>query len=455
VPTLLRHAIERRSISSLDRFCFLVLLLYFTQAQWTPWDEPEFRSPSALNVVGTAIGLGIYCLALFPLRTRIRCVTSTMWENWLVLSICVLAVSSTLWSSSPELTLRRSLWLGATTLVGFLYGRCQGTEQQSIILARCILAVAVLSLLLAVLLPGFGVEQDVHSGDWKGIFSQKNVLGRIMSLGVVLSLTGPFAGRRVVCSTGMFLVCSFLLFKSGSRTAIAITIIVALLVACWYLCRRLPLYAKLATIALGLALAISAYALVGTDVLLRLADRDSTLTGRTDIWEAAVTAGESHWLFGYGFSAVWLGPYSTIGDHIFDSTAHAHNGFLNLMLELGAIGLFLFLALITKTFLREVRRLTVAPSPVHLWRLAFVIWLILYNCAESTGPAYNDLFWMLAVAISIEPETAEGHQGSHSRMVQRTAHNLLPAALRKSCPGRLNEFARPSSDTSDSRHLRI
>ena len=175
--------------------------------------------------------------------------------------------------------------------------------------ARCILILGLVSLGTAIMLPSFGVDQGVHAGDWQGVFSQKNVLGRIMSLGVVLSMTMPFRRFKTALSATLFLLCSLLLIKSGAKTALAVTLLASLIVVLWYMLRCFSALGRLAILCMVIPLLLMVYALMGPDLLLNLLDRDATLTGRTEIWVASVAALKSQWLpLDTGSAESGLGP---------------------------------------------------------------------------------------------------------------------------------------------------
>jgi O-antigen ligase len=77
---------------------------------------------------------------------------------------------------------------------------------------------------------------------------------------------------------------------------------------------------------------------------------------------------------------------------------HAHNGFLEIWLELGAAGLALF----ALSYLRAWRRLwplLCAGQTDRVTWMVFVLALILfYDLDENTLLIYNGLFWVLYVA---------------------------------------------------------
>jgi O-antigen ligase len=92
--------------------------------------------------------------------------------------------------------------------------------------------------------------------------------------------------------------------------------------------------------------------------VLRLLGRDATLTGRTDIWKAVLSF-HTNPLIGTGYESFWLGGridrVATILGY--KGIAEAHNGYLQIYLDLGWIGLGLLAAVIASGYCRAVEEL--------------------------------------------------------------------------------------------------
>ena len=170
-----------------------------------------------------------------------------------------------------------------------------------------------------------------------------------------------------------------------------------------------PLYQGLAArrrwlvpVALAIALPVVAIALaVITDVqgALDLFGKDTTLTGRTELWEyAAATIGDNVW-YGYGYGAFWQvsaraqGIYAAIGWEAW----HAHNGLLELGLNLGVIGIVLFLAGYFTGLVRGTGALLSGASEEGIWILGSLTFVLLSNLTESSVLEQN-AYWILYVA---------------------------------------------------------
>lgn len=343
------------------------------------------------------------CALLCALRPRE--VLSAALRNPLTLLLIAFALVSRGWSAAPDITLRRGIALAGTTLCGvWLAGRFRGRELMTI-LGWAMGIAAVLSLLFALAVPELGIHQDGDfRGAWRGIYMQKNGLGKMMVLGalvfILLALREEGRARRKW--QALALLCAALVLLSTSTTSTLILGALVLLV---------PLYRGLASrsrwlvpAALGIALPVAGIALaVITDVegALGLFGKDTTLTGRTELWEyATATIGDRLW-YGYGYGAFWQvstraqGIYAAIG---WDAW-HAHNGLLELGLNLGVIGIVLFLAGYVVGLMRGTGALLAGAREEGIWILGFLTFVLLGNLTESAVLEQN-VYWILYVATT-------------------------------------------------------
>lgn len=343
------------------------------------------------------------CAVLCALRPRE--VLAAALRNPLTLLLIGLAIVSKSWSHAPDITLRRGIALAGTTMCGvWLAGRFRGRELMEI-LGWAMGIAAVLSLLFALALPELGVHQGGDfDGAWRGIYLQKNGLGKMMVLGtltfVLLALREEGRARRKW--QALALLCAALVLLSTSTTS---TLILGALVLLVPLYRALAARSRwLVPAALAVALPVVGVALaVLTDVegALGLFGKDTTLTGRTELWEfAAATIGDRMW-YGYGYGAFWQvstraqGIYAAIG---WDAW-HAHNGLLELGLNLGVVGILLFLAGYLLGLMRGTGALLCGAREEGIWILGFLTFVLLGNLTESAVLEQN-AYWILYVATT-------------------------------------------------------
>ncbi|WP_158749794.1 O-antigen ligase [Acidobacterium sp. S8] len=316
-------------------------------------------------------------------------------------AIAALSICSTVWSQDATTTARRSIPFALAAAFGLYFAsRFQIREQLSILTSTMVL-LALASAALAFFAPSIGLEASQgHHGDWQGVFTQKNACGRAMVFAGISLLS---AGRMNPARYAALLLFTVVLVMSGSRGA---WLIGAILIFCFgLLClldrfdpgsRVLLLYGLAFAMIAGLAAAWFCLPMV-----MGLLHRDVTLTGRTAIWHQVWIAIRKRPLLGYGFSAFWQGmrgESSNVTIALRFVVFHAHNGLLEMWLELGATGLLLFVL----SYLRAWRKLWVILRSGGIrrtfWMILFLLFIALYNFDENTLLTFNGIFWVLYVA---------------------------------------------------------
>jgi O-antigen ligase len=140
---------------------------------------------------------------------------------------------------------------------------------------------------------------------------------------------------------------------------------------------------------------VTAYLLPNLEWLLLLLGRDLSLTGRTDIWELAVEAGWDRPILGAGYRSFWTLLSNTL------RWGHGHNSFLDLWLELGFVGLGLFLVVIAIAIRRAVYHMKSEPGRLGLWPMIFLVYMLLSGTVTNTFPNHGTITWTLLVATCL------------------------------------------------------
>jgi O-antigen ligase len=141
----------------------------------------------------------------------------------------------------------------------------------------------------------------------------------------------------------------------------------------------------------------------GAEVILGAFGRDMTLTGRTELWELSLEKIMEQPLLGYGYTGFWrrmAGDSAEILLELGWEVPHSHNGLVDLTLDLGLVGLLLFLAGYFITGWRAVRWIRFNNNAVDIWPLAYLAFLFLANLTESSLLRQNSL-WVLYVAAAL------------------------------------------------------
>jgi exopolysaccharide production protein ExoQ len=130
---------------------------------------------------------------------------------------------------------------------------------------------------------------------------------------------------------------------------------------------------------------------------------DSTLTGRTIIWDFAESEIEHNSLLGWGYQSFWLVPNSPSleAPGWVKMMPNAHNGYYDTMLEMGHIGLAFLLVFIVMT-LHAVGRVADRDPPRAQLVLSLALFIILYNFFESLWMRGFEFLWVLFVIVAAE-----------------------------------------------------
>ncbi|MCB2111647.1 MAG: O-antigen ligase family protein [Defluviimonas sp.] len=351
------------------------------------------------------VGAGAIALTSALLVLRGRRVALPPGSHW-ALALSVLALFSALWSPLPGETLKRALgFAGAVPIALFAYSAFRWQEA-----ARALFWAAALLVLgtavLALLAPSYAFHQagefyGEHAGLLRGSYVHKNALARFLALAlVVIVLLGPDAGARrgpivLLAALGIGL----LVLTGSAKTFVTVPMS---FVAAWTLLRGRTRLARLVILA-AIAYLTGLVVLSGLDdwlsaALLERLGRDTTLSGRTLIWQAAIdyTIRHGDWLAGGGYETAWR---AGLGDYVQAQTSfnpgHPHNGYIAIFNQLGVIGL-----LVAALHLRVAfwRALAGQESGRRGGTMFPVAWLILFLANNATTTCFiepMDLYWLL------------------------------------------------------------
>lgn len=318
--------------------------------------------------------------------------------NPFLLLVVLYCGASLLWSPYPVVTLKRIIILGGLVLVGLCIAPPIGaTHQFQRALRITLTTICALSFVTALALPHIGVDYAL-GGAWRGITWQKNTLGSVAGYATLLwcyELTTNSKQRQASALGAVF--CLFMLIMSKSSTATILTVLACSLYLytfrTWLQGRYLNLVLMLTALC-GVMLFIHFYYVInaqlptwGTIVgpIAAIFDKGTDLTGRTEIWQILLLSISQHPFTGIGYGAFWLGagsPAQFIADEFGWMPAHGHNGYLDLLNELGVIGLALFLGLLawhTVSILRLMRY----DRPEAALHLAILLVIVISNITET------------------------------------------------------------------------
>jgi exopolysaccharide production protein ExoQ len=375
----------------------------------------ESSDPTKVNSALLLGQLFVYAvIAVLLLRHR-RQILFLMSKTKLLWAIIGLAILSVLWSDVPGFALRRCVNLVATSGFGLYLAYRYPPKQLLRVLGWVLIVSVVGSVIVALVRPDLGVDSALTDHAWKGIFGQKNTLGRLMAFGVMVFLflaVDTKEHRRAYVALAF--LCGGMIFASNSVTSVLVVPILLSSMWLFTLTRKRSFWFVFTSaffVLLGAACCLMLF--VDLNDLLGAIGRDATMSGRLEIWSAVLPKIMDHPWLGYGYSSFWLGMESQYSADLWSMlkwhVPHSHNGFLDLTEELGLVGLSIFLITFVVSMKRGLQWARSQNSLVGLWPIAYMSFMFLFNLTEGSILRQDNIFWVLYVAtfVYVVNETKE------------------------------------------------
>lgn len=340
------------------------------------------------------IGVGLVFAARDAWRAVLR-------SPWLVM-LALLAIVSAVWSIDGELSFRRGIALMATTLMGiYLAARFDWLSALRLLgLVWFVLMAA--SFIAGVIAPGFARMDEVHVGAWMGGWSEKNALGGHAARASFLFAFLAWRDRthRKWWLGGLLISLALVVLSRSATSLLGAMLGLGVIGAAWWMRkgRRWTLALVWAGFT-GLALAVLVF-IAAPGMVLGLIGKDATLTGRTDIWAELFSAISQKPALGYGYLAFWgldSEPRYWLERAVDWNAPSGHNGWLDLAISLGLVGVAIYTIDLMTTAWRAGRLSLV--SPVGVFAIGFLAQFMLFAMSESIIAAQNSILWVTYVFV--------------------------------------------------------
>lgn len=288
---------------------------------------------------------------------------------WIV-AFAVLGCLSAVWSAVPGLSLRGGLQYVSTIMCALIAARIASVKAM---MAGMSLG-AALVLLYSLIFGQFSYDPLDGVYSFIGAFGSKNQLGIFAALGVFSSFSLLFlmrvatAWRLIGLASGAFGVFSLYAAQSATST-ITIAATIAATMGAAFLKKFSPRHRTVFLTALvpGALLSLSIAMTSGLfGAILGIFGKDSTLTGRTYLWQRGIEIAHEQPLLGIGFQAFWVQGFSrpeVLWQQFYIASRtgfHFHNTYIETMVELGYVGLLLLALIVVGLLVGYLYRLLTA-----------------------------------------------------------------------------------------------
>jgi exopolysaccharide production protein ExoQ len=335
---------------------------------------------------------------------------------WLVIFV-VYCLISIFWSDFPLVSFKRWIKIFGHPIMALILLTEPNLEEALIqLMKRCAYIIVPVSVLFIKYYLYLGVRYDPWSGAQMrvGITTGKNELGAdclifgFFFFWYLLQIwrTERSARRRdELRLIAVFLLMIGWLFRQ-SRSATSITCFFVGIMLVVLLGMRSINKKSIGTYLLaGVALIVAAELAFGISGHFSEAlGRTSTLSGRTILWERLLEM-DTNPIFGTGFESFWLGKrLEQLEGVFFFIPNEAHNGYLDVYLNLGLLGLFIIIAMLIAAYWK-IRPELFRNFEWGRYRLGFFVAVLLYNCTESGFRIFNPIFLFFYIVAIEYPGT--------------------------------------------------
>jgi exopolysaccharide production protein ExoQ len=368
-----------------------------------------------LPLQGAAFSALRYLLVLYYLSFLVvdaRNTIGTFARSFWLLPVQVLAVLSVFWSPLPSEAMR-SVMLNVTSAMIIIIIASQFTPKQ---IARCMMITAMIASLFVLISP----VPLIYGGP----YASKNNLAMHMLMGYMLCLAFSMDKTEDVlirmAALPFAAMMAFFIVQADSTTALLFMLATTMVILFGRLIfidlsriQNIKTLLFLMGVAAFLAIIYAALAFLDQallDKFLGMFGKDSTLTGRTALWDAAANEIRQRPWLGLGMEGFWYydsGVAQTLNENDnkdYGTKLTFHNSYLEVAVHLGYVGLTLFIISLAWVVLQILIKMFRSPDMMVVAYSVLVLVGIITTFTESVlwGPfdAQTTLFFVAGAAYA-------------------------------------------------------
>jgi O-antigen ligase len=414
IAYLFKRELQQEYVPSLALLLPCIYLLILGSRSVTAWVNLGSRVEVIDIAEGSPLDRTVFLVLLVAglvVLFRRRIFWSRVFRDniWLTLFLIYCGISIT-WSDFPDIGFKRWIkGIGDPIMILILLTDREPIKAIQFVLKTCIYILIPLSILFIKYYPHIGRGFSEWTGaPWNtGVTTNKNLLGFVLLVSGLFLIwrlsarwrAGDKVGNRLdEVGIPLLLLCmvGWLFLQANSMTSLLGFILGS--------CVLLSLGLRNIQAHIGSYLIVGALAFllmqVSFDIygtVLQGAGRDLTLTGRTDLWEVLLRMDPKP-IFGHGFESFWLGNrLKHLHELYYFRPNQAHNGYIEVYLNLGWLGLCFLGGLLLSGYLKIKEQLASAlkmneTDSFARFGMAFLTTYIVYNYTEAAFKSLHFLF---------------------------------------------------------------
>ena len=361
----------------------------------------EFQSGGSLNKQLFWIFMLVYSCALFTLNKTSKIIINLNFV--LFVSLFVFILSSVLWTDHPFILIKRFiLQIILVFIMFFSIASLKDKRKMLDIIFFAFSLVAIYNFIFIMLFPSFSFDA---SGSLTGIHKAKNYLGFIALSAMIFSVhrfkqvVKPSEKKFAMLMTVLWFI---FLLMSQSKTCLVVSFVFIV----FWVSKNERIYINIVVnviyyilLVTYLVLPIISIAFFGewNEIYISLFE-SIDLTGRGGIWLSVLDSLKGNSIFGIGYGSFWgIGEIPYYFDVQFSYLRflnQSHNGYLDIILQIGFVGMSLFLLYLFKFIKSEFKAL---PLPLQY----MMVFSLIHNFTESSLYRDTHLIWVLLLIIFV------------------------------------------------------
>lgn len=329
--------------------------------------------------------IGIYMSAMLLAISRFKDIFKNsflLFIDPILIALLLLTLLSSFWSNMPIVTLRAALVLIGFSVVSAHIGARYTWKQ----IYNFLLITNTITLVISTVKPGN------HPKGWLGILDHPIPFGNLMALTAALWIMYAVYNPKQRWIAGFFAGWSIFAMQMANSAQGFVNFVILLGLLVWLkFIKSLSFKYAFTAVLLFMVVGIVGGILVIENIegIATALGKDMTFSGRTEIWASLFNFIQERFWFGYGLNGFWQpwkgveNPAYNVRTEIGWQAPNAHQGFFEIWISVGLVGLILFFLSFLRTVAHAVYYLSrskIAEAGLPLVLLTFVL---MANLSES------------------------------------------------------------------------
>lgn len=381
---------KSKYLSYAAKISFILYIFFTFWGTKLPFQEKVYdvEDIASSNIFNQIIYSGLFLISFFTIVFKRFDLLSLIKREKFLAIFLLWCLVSILWSDFPFVSFKRYFQFFAGFIISAAALLYSDDVDENMKYFQYVLAAFVIVSLVSVFT--FPAALNRY-GIWRGLANTKNGLGQASILSLIfwsLSFKLSKTIQKKILSAVIMFFSLVLLIGSRSGTSM-ISFAILLMVAGLFQIDKifLPIGIKksFSTIAIAAFLLIICVSIIFDpeifNMLPGLIGKDITFTGRTFLWEEILVEANKHLILGCGFQGYWVVTNENLlklYEQFVWLPNQAHNGYLDILNEVGLIGLTLFILLVINYTINLPRL-----EKDNYWQW-FILIALVFNIQEST-----------------------------------------------------------------------